>query len=105
MNVLNDDPEAQQASEVPSESSGRDTIRDCKIFSPWYHCGFISWEGENDEDFSLKGGLVYWARWKWLPRPEAALTPAASPDFCGCSIDQKINEEAQPGSVYCVLIF
>lgn len=59
MNVLNVDPEAQQVSEVPSESSVKDTVRDCKTFSPWYH--FISWERENDETTSLKGGLVYWA--------------------------------------------
>lgn len=61
MNVLNDDPEALQVPEVPFESSMKDTTRDHKI-SPWFHCGFISWERENDENFSLKGGLVYWAR-------------------------------------------
>ena len=61
MNVFNDDPEAQQVSEVPSESSVKDMIRDCKIFSLWSHCGCISWQRENDENFSLEGGLVYWA--------------------------------------------
>lgn len=106
MNVLNDDPGALQDSEVPSESSMKDTTRDHKIFSPWFHCGFISWERENDENFSLKGGLVYWAHWKLWPQSETASPHLpASNDFNACSIDQKINEELKPGSVYCVLIF
>lgn len=58
MNILNDDPETLQVSEVPSESSVKDRTGDHKTFSPWYHCGFISWERDNDENFSLKGGLV-----------------------------------------------
>lgn len=56
MNVLNDDPEAQQVSEVSSESSVKGVIRDCKIFSLWYNYGCISWERENDENFSSEGG-------------------------------------------------
>lgn len=61
MNVLNDDPEPLEVSEEPSESSMKDTTRDHTIFSPWFHCAFISWERENDENFSLKGSFGYWA--------------------------------------------
>ena len=43
MNVLNKNLEALQPSEV---SSMKDATRDHKIFSPWFHCGFISWEEE-----------------------------------------------------------
>lgn len=106
MTILNVDSEAQQVSEVPSESSVKDTVRDCKTFSPWYHCGFISWERENDEHFSLKEGLVYWACCTlWLQSEEAPSHLPACSDFYVCSIDQKINEEFKPSSVYCILIF
>lgn len=36
--------------------------------------------------------------------PPAQCLPASS-YFSVCSIDQKINEELKPGSVYCVLTF
>lgn len=106
MNALNDDPAALQVSKVTSESSKKDTTRDHKTFPPWFHCGFISWEKENDENFSLKGGLVYWAHCKlWLqPETDPSRLPASN-DFNVCSIDQKINDELKLGSVYCVLIF
>ena len=43
MNVLNKNLEALQVSEVPSKvSSMKDATRDHKIFSPWFHYGFIS---------------------------------------------------------------
>lgn len=62
MNVLNDDPEAPQVSELPSESLVKTQPETVKSLFGTTVALFFG-RGRMIENFSLKGGSVYWARY------------------------------------------
>jgi hypothetical protein len=63
--------EALQVSEVPSESPMKDRIRDHKIFSSCFYCGFTSWEREKWE-FLIKRQLSILVTLKIMPQFDTA---------------------------------